>query len=411
MLLHHAESSLQDFLSSIYCNNSFMATGAVLPTMSSITSAQPATILPGNEETQPYLVLITQRGAYNIAEQNSTVSAFGRNFCSAQECSAVTLTIGNEFVGNQTIANVTVQNQGTFTTNFTVNVPFPSLYTVTAIQSGSNGTMLTASMAINVPIGDPAEEIEGVGGEEETPQTANITVNPNALSGAIIPFRRPLIPASSAISDFNPNIPYGGRAVAVDVSPANSAVAIAASATGGLWKTTNSGAKWFHLDGLPIFDMSDVKFAPGNDQIVITTGFANHGVTPGSGIWRSTDGGGTWTKPPTADPMPSFSCPSRFNAWGISFAPGTNDVFVGTDCGVSVSHDLGATWTHVVPNSGSVTPHVYGINAQKGNGTIVDTCGVDGHYRSVDGGASWTPTSTELPSCLPYYVHTIRPHH
>jgi hypothetical protein len=134
----------------------FVAAGAILPTMSSTTFAQPATIQPGNDEAQPYLLLITRMGAYNIAEPNSTVTAFGRNFCSTQGCSAITLTIGNEFVPNQRIANnVTVQNQGTFATNFTVNVPFDSLYTVTATQRASNGTLLTASTAINVPVYDP----------------------------------------------------------------------------------------------------------------------------------------------------------------------------------------------------------------------------------------------------------------
>jgi hypothetical protein len=228
-----------------------MATGTVLPTTmpSVIASAQqPATIQSGNDEAQPYLLLITRMGAYNIAEPNSTVTAFGRNFCSTQGCSVVTLTIGNEFVPNQTIANnVTVQNQGTFATNFTVNVPFDSLYTVTATQTISNGTLLTASAAINVPVYDPLEEKEGGGGEETPQQAANITINPNVLSGVTIPFSRPLIPVSSAVSDFNPNIPNGGRAVAVDVSPAYSAIAIVASETGGLWKTTNSGVKWSHV--------------------------------------------------------------------------------------------------------------------------------------------------------------------
>jgi hypothetical protein len=162
--------------------------------------------------------------------------------------------------------------------------------------------------------------------------------------------------------------------------------------------------------------MSDVKFAPGNDQIVITTGFANHGVTHGSGIWRSTDGGATWTKPLTADPIPGSGCPVRFSAYGISFAPGTNDVFVGTSCGVAVSHDLGLSWTHVVPDpafTGNLD--VFGINAQQGSGggkSIVDTCGSDGHHRSIDGGAHWTPTKLgnpgALPACAPNYSNTIK---
>ena len=186
------------------------------------------------------------------------------------------------------------------------------------------------------------------------------------------------------------------------MSTANNAVAIAASESGGLWKTTNTGANWSLLSGLPTFRMSDVKMDPGNPQIVIATSWFDSHVTNGGGIWRSTDGGTTWQKPPTADPTPGFGCPTFFNTWGISFAPGTNDVFVGTDCGVSVSHDLGVTWSQVT------LPAVYGIVAQRGSsGTIVDTCEADGHRRSTDGGATWTPSSAALPGCPFIGVHTI----
>ena len=102
---------------------------------------------------------------------------------------------------------------------------------MTATQIASNGTLLTASVPINIPVGDPKEE-------EETAGPANITIKPRPISGAIIPVG-PVIPPGPdpATSDFNPNIPYGGRGVAIDVGPTASAVAIAASESGGLWKT------------------------------------------------------------------------------------------------------------------------------------------------------------------------------
>jgi hypothetical protein len=65
-----------------------------------------------------------------------------------------------------------------------------------------------------------------------------------------------------SVTEFQPDIRWGGRTVAVDVSPANSAIAFAATESGGLFFTNDSGARWFHMDPLRPFRMSDVKFAP-----------------------------------------------------------------------------------------------------------------------------------------------------
>ena len=211
-----------------------------------------------------------------------------------------------------------------------------------------------------------------------------------------------------SLTPYQPNVKWGGRTVAVDVSPADSAVAIAASESGGLFKTTDSGATWSHIDTLLPFRMSDVQYDPDNAQIVLASAWGDSRTVNGGGIWRSTDGGATWQKPPTAGPPPSALCSSRFDTWGIAFAAGTNDVFVGTDCGVAVSHDLGATWTHVVPDPSSFNRAVFAVTAQAGgSGSIVDVCGADGHHRSTDGGATWTPTSSALPGCLGAAVQSI----
>src|ERR1700731_1581828 len=70
-----------------------------------------------------------------------------------------------------------------------------------------------------------------------------------------------LTPSASGqiISPAQPNVWPGGRGVAVAVPPANSSIAIVASESGGIFKTTDSGATWSHLNGLPPFRISDVK--------------------------------------------------------------------------------------------------------------------------------------------------------
>src|SRR5262249_38527549 len=180
-----------------------------------------------------------------------------------------------------------------------------------------------------------------------------------------------------SVSLFQPNVKWGGRTVAIDVSPANTAVAIAASESGGLFSTADSGANWSHIDTLQPFRMSDVKFAPSNPNVVIASAVADSRTTNAGGIWRSADGGATWQKPATSNPP----CSSRASTWGIAFAPGGNDVYVGTDCGVAVSHDLGATWTHVsLSQTFSIAASPEGI---------VDTCSTDGHHRSTNNGGAF----------------------
>ena len=163
------------------------------------------------------------------------------------------------------------------------------------------------------------------------------------------------------VSEFQPAITRGGRIEAVDVSPSDKRVMIAASSSGGLFlRRAETGDIWRHVDGLSAFRMSDVRFAPGDSRVVLATSWGDtnlpdsNGLT-GGGIWRSTDGGSTWQKPRGADPA---NCADG-SAWGIAFeGRGSKTVYIGTDCGVAVSDDLGATWRQPIdPATSSVGGH------------------------------------------------------
>lgn len=207
-------------------------------------------------------------------------------------------------------------------------------------------------------------------------------------------------PPPSAVSEFQPSVQYGGRTVSIDINPSNPSAAISATESGGLFTTSDAGANWQHVRSLPVFRMSEVRYSPDNPAIILATAWADDHVANQGGIWRSTDGGATWSRPPSGDPQNVLPfCTFRPNTWGIAFAKGTNDVFVGHDCGVAVSHDLGATWTQIQPdpnlgtNAGARA--VYALTARaSASGTIVDICANDGHHRSTDGGAHWTLHNT-----------------
>jgi photosystem II stability/assembly factor-like uncharacterized protein len=90
----------------------------------------------------------------------------------------------------------------------------------------------------------------------------------------------------------------GGRVVDLAVVESRPATVYVATASGGLWKTTNNGTTW-----APVFEreatvsLGSVAVAPSNPDVVwVGTGEANarNSVSWGDGVYKSIDGGRTW---------------------------------------------------------------------------------------------------------------------
>lgn len=93
----------------------------------------------------------------------------------------------------------------------------------------------------------------------------------------------------------------GGRVTDVEISPIDDNILYVATATGGIFKTIDKGLNWD-----PIFDqesrlsIGSMAISPTNpDRIYVGTGEANGSATDGAffgdGMYRSDDGGDTWT--------------------------------------------------------------------------------------------------------------------
>ncbi|HEY8165242.1 MAG TPA: hypothetical protein VIF83_06770, partial [Gemmatimonadaceae bacterium] len=157
---------------------------------------------------------------------------------------------------------------------------------------------------------------------------------------------------SSPLSIAPPRVTYGGRAVSIAVHPTNDKRMVVAAETGGLFRTFDGGKSWQHLDNLPNNHAVDVAIASLAPDVIIATTWSQYRTVPDGGIWRSTDGGASWSQATGWAPPPSGGCPSRPNAYGISHPLLSRTFYVGTDCGLAISNDNGATWSYVVLEPG-----------------------------------------------------------
>lgn len=146
----------------------------------------------------------------------------------------------------------------------------------------------------------------------------------------------------------------GGRTAAVTGAIGQPGVFYIGTPGGGVWKTTNAGATWF-----PIFDdikevssVGSVDVAPSDPNVVyagmgdIITGGS---INEGNGVYKSTDAGRTWRHMglDATKQIPSMSVhPHNPNEILIA---AQGDVHIRSrDRGVFRSTDGGATWTQTL---------------------------------------------------------------
>ena len=93
--------------------------------------------------------------------------------------------------------------------------------------------------------------------------------------------------------------PVGNRIISVTGIAGDPLTYYVGAASGGIWKTVDGGINW-----KPVFDKQRVHsigalaLAPSEPEVVYAgTGeaFIRSNVSIGNGVWRSTDGGETWT--------------------------------------------------------------------------------------------------------------------
>jgi hypothetical protein len=206
-------------------------------------------------------------------------------------------------------------------------------------------------------------------------------------------------PNQSSLGPREPDGASSGRINGLAASPGQPSVVYAASEWGGLFKSSDGGMTWQHLDGhLPSATWA-IAVDPSNSERVFATSFYDGRVDSLSGINVSPDAGVNWTHPSALPPAAFCSEDARReepSAFGIGIDPDdSKKVYVGTNCGLAVSDDSGATWHYSNPSAPAGADDIWGVVAQHGG--IVDVCGDVGHARTTDGGHNWK-VSDNLPS-------------
>jgi photosystem II stability/assembly factor-like uncharacterized protein len=212
-----------------------------------------------------------------------------------------------------------------------------------------------------------------------------------------------------------------GRITDLENHPTNDRIIYVGAAGGGVWKSSNGGASF-----QPIFDqyaqsIGKVKLDPKDPDNIIWVGtgeiWTRNSVSIGDGLYKSTDGGATWTRM-------GFEKSERIAS--IEIHPTNTDImYVGVlgalwsdseDRGVYKSTDGGKTWSkifYIDKNVGCADLVMDPSNPEilyasmwehRRKAWEFNSGGLkSGLYKSTDGGKTWNkihngfPTGAELP--------------
>ena len=208
-----------------------------------------------------------------------------------------------------------------------------------------------------------------------------------------------------------------GRIIDIAIHPSNKSTWYIAAASGGVWKTVNAGTTW-----TPVFEeqgsysIGALAIDPKDPLTVwVGTGENNsqRSVGYGDGVYKSTDGGRTWT---------NTGLKLSGNIGRIAIDPRNSAVVYiaaqgplwsgGGERGVYKTTDGGVTWTQVLKGdndwTGANEVHldprnpdvVYAVMWQRFRRQwgFIDGGPGSGIQKSIDGGKTWKKLSSGLPT-------------
>ena len=267
------------------------------------------------------------------------------------------------------------------------------------ISRSGLATVLLACLSFTVSAQAPNAKTTPVAFDADSARLAELpwrSIGPAVTSGRVVDFAVPEGPKSQ----------IGGRL---------GELFYVASASGGVWKTTNGGTTWESIfDHQGSASIGDIAVAPSNPQILwVGTGEANNQRSSswGDGVYKSENGGKTWT---------NMGLKKSEHIGRVIVNPANPEiVFVaaagplwgaGGDRGLFRTTDGGRTWKNVKnidthtgftdvifdPSNPDV---IYAASFQRERRPYSYVGGGPGSglWKSIDGGDTWTKLTEGLP--------------
>ncbi len=211
----------------------------------------------------------------------------------------------------------------------------------------------------------------------------------------------------------------GGRVTAVTGVPTQPRTFYMGVASGGVFRTTDGGAKWQPItDGqIPVASIGDIAVSRADpNTIYVGTGSdgVRSNVSTGRGVYKSTDNGTTWSFAGLYDVgqigavrvHPTDPNTVWVAANGDIFKPSAaRGVFKTTDGGKTwrkvlyVSDSTGAMDVELMPGNPNVV-FAWMSRLERKPWSIISGAREGGFYKSSDGGETWAPIKAGLPQEL-----------
>ena len=157
---------------------------------------------------------------------------------------------------------------------------------------------------------------------------------------------------------------FGGRTRAIAIDVTDEQILLAGGVSGGVWRSENGGASWTKTTGTA--DLHSVTaivqdtrpgktniWYYGTGELIGNSARALGAPFRGDGIYKSTDGGRSWQLLPSTSTNEPATFDSPFNyIWDLALNPNSSDdeIIAAIFGGLVKSTDGGNTWTTVLGN-------------------------------------------------------------